>query len=175
MPVGVLVPRGLDYLPALIGIAKAGGVFLPLDPAYPPDRLRYMVEDGALAIVLTTPDIADDLASHLPAALRHLVLVGDFPEQAVAASHLRVHAASELARQPDHNPPIANSGRDLLYMLYTSGTTGVPKGATVRHDGALNHIFAEFRLLGCDQEDMAFLQSAPASSDISVCSAWLRS
>jgi len=168
MPVGVLVPRGLDYLPALIGIAKAGGVFLPLDPAYPADRLRYMVEDSGVGIVLTTSELAGELASRPPAALRHLILISDHrQEDAAAASRLLLHPASELARQPDHNPPMANGGRDLLYMLYTSGSTGMPKGALVRHDGALNHIFAEFRLLRCDQ-NMAFLQSAPASSDISV-------
>ena len=62
---------------------------------------------------------------------------------------------------------MVNGGRDPLYMMYTSGSTGLPKGALIRHDGALNHIFAEFRLLRFHPES-AFLQSAPVSSDISV-------
>jgi non-ribosomal peptide synthetase component F len=62
---------------------------------------------------------------------------------------------------------VVNGGRDPLYLMYTSGSTGLPKGALIRHDGALNHMFAEFRLLHLHAES-AFLQSAPVSSDISV-------
>ena len=78
-----------------------------------------------------------------------------------------MHHTAELDRQPHDNPCLVNAAHDLLYMIYTSGSTGLPKGALVRHDGALNHIFAESRLLRFHSRS-AFLQSAPVSSDISV-------
>jgi non-ribosomal peptide synthetase component F len=79
---------------------------------------------------------------------------------------LRLDAA-DLADEPATAPAHVNRSSDLAYMLYTSGSTGAPKGAMIRHDGAVNHIFAEFELLRFHPET-AFLQSAPASSDIAV-------
>jgi amino acid adenylation domain-containing protein len=168
-PVGILVPRGLAYLTAMLGVTKSGGAFLPLDTAYPAGRLRYMLEDsGTGTLVTTAAGLAQLGHDELPRTLHDIVLMGSSAgEELALLPRVRLHTASALARQPTCNPPIANSARDVLYVLYTSGSTGLPKGAMVRHDGALNHIFAEFRLLSF-HADTAFLQSAPASSDISV-------
>ncbi|HEU4597747.1 MAG TPA: amino acid adenylation domain-containing protein [Pyrinomonadaceae bacterium] len=168
-PVGVIVPRGLDYLAAVLGVVKAGGAFLPLDTAYPSERLRYMVEDSGCPVLLATAEGLSRLgAEGLSAELREVVLMSAHgPENTQLPPGVRLSREAELARQPITNPAVVNSPRDILYMLYTSGSTGLPKGTLVRHDGALNHIFAEFGLLEF-HEGTAFLQSAPASSDISV-------
>ena len=74
---------------------------------------------------------------------------------------------AELAAEPTDDPSPIGGPQDLAYILYTSGSTGQPKGAMVRHNGAVNHIFAEFELLEFHR-DTRFLQNAPSSSDISV-------
>ncbi|MEP5767386.1 amino acid adenylation domain-containing protein, partial [Nisaea sp.] len=167
-PVAILVPRGLDYLTGVLGIIKAGGMFLPLDTAYPGARLHHMLEDSGAAILVAD---GDDLAAlsedGLPETVRDVVLVGGNTTLEESPVGVRVHMPSALSAQSDENPPVVNGPRDPLYLLYTSGSTGRPKGALVRHEGALNHIFAEFRLLDFGT-DGAILQSAPASSDISV-------
>ncbi|MBV8613817.1 MAG: amino acid adenylation domain-containing protein, partial [Acetobacteraceae bacterium] len=166
--VGLLLPRGLDYLAALLGVVKSGAAFLPLDTSYPPDRLRYMVADAGLSVLVTTSDGRALLAEGPPATLTDVLLLDrDHADADPTWAGLGVHGRAALAQQPGANPPLANEPRDTLYLLYTSGSTGQPKGTLVRHDGALNHIHAEARLLGLGS-DTAFLQSAPASSDISV-------
>ena len=167
--VGVLVPRGLDYLVAVLGIIKAGAAFLPLDTAYPSDRLKYMVEDSELSVLVTSGHgCAMLLETIAPPNLTDVILLDLAAHPSICTcSGIRIHQGTELHRQMDNNPRLVNSGRDLLYMMYTSGSTGMPKGALLRHDGALNHIFAEFRLLRF-HPGTAFLQSAPVSSDISV-------
>jgi amino acid adenylation domain-containing protein len=165
-PVGVLITRGLDYLAAMLGSIKAGGAFLPLDPAYPAERRRYMLEDSGVEVLLTTEAHLSSLTPGEVLSLQHVVLLAGSAAGA-ASPGPEIHAPTMLARQPDYNPPLANNPRDPLYILYTSGSTGLPKGTVVRHDGALNHIFAEARLLEC-AADLTFLQSAPASSDISI-------
>ena len=75
--VGVLVPRGLDYLVAVLGVIKAGGAFLPLDTGYPSDRLRYMVEDSAIAVlVIAGHEGATLLETVAPPSLTDVVLLG---------------------------------------------------------------------------------------------------
>ena len=153
----------------MLGIIKAGAAFLPLDTAYPSDRLKYMVEDSALSVLVTTGhDCAMLFETIAPPNLTDVILLNSAAHPSIrTCSGIRIHHGAELHRQMDSNPRLVNSARDLLYMMYTSGSTGMPKGALLRHDGALNHIFAEFRLLRF-HPGTAFLQSAPVSSDISV-------
>ena len=73
----------------------------------------------------------------------------------------------DLTDEPETNPDPVNQPGDRAYMLYTSGSTGMPKGAILRHDGKINHIYAQFQALEFHQ-DSVFLQTAPSSSDISV-------
>src|SRR5262249_709322 len=75
-PVGVMIPRGLNYLAAVLGIVKAGGAFLPVDTAYPAERLRYMVEDSDCSVLLATEaSLTELIADGLPRHLRDVVLV----------------------------------------------------------------------------------------------------
>jgi amino acid adenylation domain-containing protein len=145
--VGILEKRGCDFLAAMLGVSKAGGAFLPLDPAYPEERVRYMIEDTRVPVLITRGTAA--------AWAPHVGAIIDLDDE----DELDRHSADNSEPDGDRN--------DVAYILYTSGSTGVPKGAMVRHDGAVNHIFAEFELLSFTR-DTAFLQSAPCSSDISV-------
>jgi amino acid adenylation domain-containing protein len=166
--VGVMLPRGLDYLSAILGVIKAGGFFLPLDPGYPESRLRYMLENSGCAWLLTTASAFQSvLGKGAPSSLQSVLLFEGHVLSEKLAPALQIFDTASLLTQSTENPLVANTATDILYLLYTSGSTGHPKGAMVRHDGALNHIYAEARLLELNHHT-AFLQSAPSSSDISV-------
>jgi amino acid adenylation domain-containing protein len=169
--VGLLDERGLDYLVALLAILKAGGAYVPFEPAYPEDRLLYMLTSSGIVVLVARARLIAGRFEVLAACpeLRAVVCLGDAAERLAVAPGLHVErfdpcdsgAPGETARAlPGH-------ARDPAYMLYTSGSTGFPKGAVVRHDGAVNHIWAQSEALELDSS-LCFLQSAPASSDISV-------
>lgn len=149
--VAICDERGCDFLAALLGILKAGGAFLPIDPSYPAERVAYMLLNSQAPYLVSRTNQLDKI----PAGLTSLngVFCWDKAEQ--------------WHTQPTTNPPNCTLPTDRAYMLYTSGSTGRPKGAIVRHNGAVNHLFAEYDLLAF-HENSAFLQSAPSSSDISV-------
>jgi len=115
-PVGILVERSLDMLVGLLGILKAGGAYLPLDPAYPRERLLDMVQDSAPVVMLTQGALAGRLAGlELPL----LALDEDAPWW-----------GSQPATDPER---AALSPENLTYVIYTSGSTGRPKGVLVEH------------------------------------------
>ena len=151
-PVAILEPRSIDFLAAMLGILKAGGAFMPVDAQYPADRIRHMLEDSQVT----------HLVSRSPLVEEHEFIGND-----ERIKHVILLDSPVLAQQPMGDPETVNTSRDLAYMLYTSGSTGLPRGAMIRHDGAVNHMFGEFDLLEF-HADTVFLQSAPASSDISV-------
>ncbi|MCG8538143.1 MAG: amino acid adenylation domain-containing protein, partial [Pseudomonadales bacterium] len=123
---------------------------VPMDPKYPDDRIRYMIDNSCAKVLITQQSLLDKVATD--SSTITLCLDRDAPL---------------LSNQSTVNPNLQQTPRDRAYMIYTSGSTGLPKGAIVRHDGALNHIEAEREVLAFSGS-FSFLQTAPASSDISV-------
>jgi amino acid adenylation domain-containing protein len=113
--VGICVERSLGTILGLLGILKAGGAYLPLDPGYPPERLRFMVEDAAPMVLLTEERLLEDLPEFERATV---CLDRDWPV---------------IARQSEENLPSIGSNENLAYVIYTSGSTGRPKGVMISH------------------------------------------
>jgi amino acid adenylation domain-containing protein len=164
--VGILEERGIDFLAAMLGILKAGGAFLPIDPSYPDDRVLYMVNNSQIHSLITRSTLFAKIATDVEKSgyLRQVLYLDGAKE---LGEGYQFYNSTELAGEPKHNPSSLNESIDIAYMLYTSGSTGLPKGAMVRHNGAVNHIYAQFDQLAFHQ-NTAFLQSASSSSDISV-------
>ena len=120
--VALHLQRGFDLVVAILATLKAGGAYVPLDPAYPPERLHYMLQDSAPAVLLTQASLADVL--ELPLESQRVVVD--------AASWDK----SPWAGQPTHDLSAAATGLQpahLAYIIYTSGSTGLPKGVMVEH------------------------------------------
>lgn len=119
--VGVSMARTPKMMVALFGILKAGAAYVPLDPAYPKDRITLMIDDANIGVILT-----DEVsATRTPNRGAKLVCI-DGEDAAV------------IARQPANARPDPVSGEDLAYVIYTSGSTGKPKGVMVEHRNVAN-------------------------------------
>jgi amino acid adenylation domain-containing protein len=118
--VGVLLDRSPEAVAANLGILRAGGAFLPLDPALPPERLRFVLRDSGVRQVITSASLASRLA-------------GSAVEVVDIGSVLSQPACSDLV-----DCPVSPS--NLAYVIYTSGSTGEPKGVEIRHAGLSNLI-----------------------------------
>ena len=119
--VGVCLGRSLDLAVGLLAVQKAGGGCVPLDPSYPPERLRFMVEDAALATIVTS----DSLAARLPPGASRLV---------------RLDTGADAWADRPPTPPARRGGPDDVgYVIYTSGSTGRSKGVLLTHRGLVNH------------------------------------
>ena len=121
--VGLLLDRGADLVAALLGVWKAGAAYVPLDPAHPADRLRYMLANAGAALVVTQSRHADEFA-------------GAFDGPVVRVDT----AAAEIAARPATPVDGGSDLDELAYVIYTSGSTGRPKGVQVPHRGLANHI-----------------------------------
>ena len=158
--VAVLGDRGLEMLAVILGVAKAGAVYVPLEARHPDARLRTILDDCRPAVVVTGTRAAER-GRALAQALRTPPAVLSWDE------------SSGDALQPDGTsdalPEIRREieAQDLANVFYTSGSTGVPKGAMVEHLGMLNHLAAKADLLGLD-EDCVVVQNASAAFDISI-------
>jgi len=126
--VGICVERSLEMVVGLLGILKAGGAFLPLDPTYPIDRLEYMLADSNARLLLAhaaTSRVAESLAGQRLHQLQAIVSLD-------AASGTCDPSSSSETSVVDNPPSLdAQAGRDLVYMMYTSGSTGRPKGIPI--------------------------------------------
>lgn len=128
--VGLCVSRSPDMVAGLLGILKAGGAYVPLDPDYPPERLRFMLEDCGASLVLTQQGLTERVAALAPAGC---VLLGlDEPDA--------------WSAYPADQPTRRAGPDDLAYVIYTSGSTGQPKGACLPHRALTNMVTAFHRV-----------------------------
>ncbi|PSL56087.1 amino acid adenylation domain-containing protein [Saccharothrix carnea] len=137
--VAVLVERGPHLLPAVLGAQLAGGAYVPVDPAYPAERIRLLLEDSGAKVAL----LGDAAEPAGVTALR----VGELPPAGVLE-------------------PRAAPG-DLAYVIYTSGSTGRPKGVMVEHRSVVNRLWWMQRRYPIGEHDV-LLQKTPVSFDVSV-------
>ena len=161
--VGIYLDRSPQLVGGLLGILKAGGAYVPLDTQNPAERIQKMIVDGQINYLITTTENAQAL-SDLP--LKGIITVDDKTTE-FKLSNVTIKDAQALAQASTQNPENQNELNSWAYMLYTSGSTGKPKGAITRHDGAMNHILAEFAMMELP-DGFSFLQSAGIGSDISV-------
>jgi amino acid adenylation domain-containing protein len=120
--VGLFVERSLDLVIAPLAVLKAGGCYLPLDPDYPPARLRWMLEDSGATVIVAGGPLPEDLA--VPGA--EIVRLD--------------HEAEPLAAEDPRALALPVDGERLAYLLYTSGSTGKPKGVEIPHRALVNFL-----------------------------------
>ena len=183
--VGIALPRSFEMVIALVGVLKAGGAYLPLDPEYPEDRLRYMLGDSGADVVISRSDVLERLGlggidtdtdtlldttdtdtlpntntSTDPSVIpTHILCVDDAGLSAALADQetARISNAERVAPlRPDH----------LAYVIYTSGSTGRPKGVGNTHGGAVNLVAANEQGFDVKPGDR-MLQFAAQSFDVS--------
>ncbi len=133
--VGILLERSLDVLVGLLGILKAGAAYVPLDPAYPADRIGFMLEDSEAPLLLTHGALADSLA---PVQARIVRIDADWPA---------------IALESGDSLPDGPGPDDLAYVIYTSGSTGKPKGTQIRHASVVNFLCSMAREPGFTSQD----------------------
>src|SRR5438874_2541056 len=150
--VGICMEGSLDLPAAVLGVLKAGAAYLPLDPAYPQNRLGFMLSDAGAALVLTHERFAEKL-SYL--GVGRLLALDSAGERAL------------LAAQPAGKPPPSATSRNAAYVIYTSGSTGRPKGVVIEHRSLVNLLLVLRRLLGLGP-GRRVLQFASFSFDQSV-------
>ncbi len=151
VPVGLCVERSPEMVVAILAVLKAGGAYVPLDPADPEARLAFLVADSRVSMVITQAHLA-----------------GRIPE---AVSALCLDAGWEaIAGEDDERLLSPVTAENLCYVMYTSGTTGTPKGSAVAHRAVVRLVretdYADFG------PEEVFLQLAPISFDASTLEIW---
>jgi amino acid adenylation domain-containing protein len=144
--IGICMERSIDLIVAILAILKAGAAYLPLDMAYPSDRLSYMLDNAEAPILLSQQSLIDQL----PATKAQIIFLDQFEWQATPEN--------------SSNPTRAVSPENLAYVIYTSGSTGKPKGVAMPHLPLWNLLeWQQQQLLGSART----LQFTPISFDVS--------
>ncbi len=136
LSVGICLERSVDLLVGVLGVLKAGGTYLALDPAYPAERIAYILQDSQPQVLLTQASVLPSLP-----AVAARVLCPDSERQAIA-------------QQPESNPDGTANAGNLAYILYTSGSTGRPKGVEIEHRSAValvdwtRHVYPQEEIAG---------------------------
>jgi amino acid adenylation domain-containing protein len=121
--VGVLMERSPEMVVAVWGVLKAGAAYVPLDPAYPQERIRFMLDAAGVRFIVTQQRLVERAPTHDARVLR---IDTDWPA---------------IERESGANPQgVAAGGDSLAYVIYTSGSTGRPKGAMISHRGLVNYL-----------------------------------
>jgi amino acid adenylation domain-containing protein len=146
--------RSAEMIVAWLGVLKAGGAFVPIDPAYPQDRIAFQLRDCGARLVLTNSQ---------PAELHNAQL---------AVELIPVDASGRGCEgEPEHDPALSVQAEQLAYVIYTSGSTGTPKGVEIEHRALMNLVTWHCRTYGITSADRATHLASPAF-DAAVWEIW---
>ena len=139
--VGITVERSFEMIIGILGILKSGGAYLPIDPDYPIERIKFMLEDSNAEILLTQSWLSEE----------------------IRFEGKRIHLDEvELYQMNAENLEIINTSTDLAYVIYTSGSTGKPKGVMVEHEGLTNYIWWAGKTYFENEDEVMALHSSIA-------------
>ncbi|ELR97625.1 non-ribosomal peptide synthetase [Gloeocapsa sp. PCC 73106] len=149
--VGICVQRSLEMVIGLLAILKAGGVYLPLDPTYPKERLNYIIQETRASILLTQSTVSEIEVENM------IYLDRDW---------------ETIQREPTQNLATAVNPQNLAYIIYTSGSTGQPKGVQIEHSALVNFLLSLQEKLSLSPKD-TLLAVTTLSFDIAVLELYL--
>jgi len=153
----ILLPRCEKIYLAMLGVLKAGGAYIPLDAEIPADRVNFIMKDSCAKILITSDEILERIGSQLD---NHLTFNID-------------HQFCELSNYPNTKPKVSNrTTNDLCYIIYTSGTSGMPKGVLLEHQNVTTYIRGALEIYPISHADRT-LQGFSVSFDASVEEIWL--
>ncbi len=149
VPVGICVERSLEMIVGMLAVLKAGAAYVPLDPAYPRERLAFMLKDSQAPVLLTQLRFASEFNQH---TTRIVCLDADW---------------EVIAQESERNPVSQVTAENLAYIIYTSGSTGHPKGVLISHSALVSHsvgVIKHYQLVPSDR----VLQFASISFDVAA-------
>lgn len=152
--VGIHLERSIEMLVAVLGVMKSGAAYVPLDPNFPPDRLKLIAEDARIKALITHSGIMEHAPPH------------DGHQICIDADHERLAGFSSA------NPTSAVQARNLLYVIFTSGSTGRPKGVQLEHRSVVNFLLSMQHEPGLSADDV-LLAVTTLSFDIAVLELYL--
>lgn len=150
--VGLCIDRSPEAIAAMLGVFKAGAAFVPLDPEYPIDRIRFMIEDASIKVIITNDKQSNAQANAIEKAL-HLTWIDS--------------ADNEFALQSDAFEDHSVKPTDLAYIMYTSGSTGIPKGVQIEHRALTTYCMADIETYQLSVNDRT-LQFSTLNFDIAI-------
>ena len=151
--VPILMDRSMEMLIAINGVLKAGGAYLPLDPEHPYDRLAFIIDEVQASFVLTQSALQDRVPDNGTA----IPIDGN---------------GIDLSKYRNTRPSVAVSPDQLAYVMYTSGSTGQPKGVMLEHRSICNHMLWMMETFPLDGSDAVMLKT-PYTFDVSLCELFL--
>lgn len=146
--IGVCVERSIEMIISILGILKAGAAYLPLDPEYPEERLKSIIKDANSPLILVSKSSSIRIPDGTPILIIDNIIEKPYSENS-------------------SNPDVKVTSKNLAYVLYTSGSTGEPKGVMIEHHSVLNRIGWMQKAYPIDKND-TLLQKTPITFDVSV-------
>jgi amino acid adenylation domain-containing protein len=151
--VAISLDRSAELVVALLAIIKAGATYIPLDPIFPINRINYMLEDSAAVVLLTSNTYKGQYVPNAKEIILDDIWAG-------------------LSNYPAIDPDVKVKGEDLIYILYTSGSTGQPKGVQIKHHNVVNFLYSMQKEPGLTDTDK-LLAVTTISFDIAGLELWL--
>ncbi len=168
--VALLMNRTADLPIAQLAILIAGGAYVPIDPTYPPHRIKYMLEDCGATILITQEMHRGLIQNTYSENIKDCIFMDS--EMISLLVDYRCTGKKEIALRSEQEPEMINTPEDLIYLIYTSGSTGQPKGTMLRHRNVSNFLNYEKEAFSVtEKERFAFITSY--SFDMTVTSNWL--